>query len=165
MPTHIFVVVVVVIHLKNVSHFALMFYFWTYCFFLVGLVGPVFGEWRRIGPKSSCGFRCVVCGLMFSPTPPAEGTPDLFISAGEAAVSNSSGYLFVRLYTALAALCSLTCGPMCARPHTLWLRTTRLLWAPTYYKTGWGRLHLCWWIFFLCIFSLKYFSIVGACTA
>ena len=38
---------VVVIHLKNVSHFSLMFYFWTYCFFLVGFVGPVFWLWRR----------------------------------------------------------------------------------------------------------------------
>ena len=70
-------------------------------------------------PVSTSGSPCVVCGLMFSPTSPAEGAPDLFISAGEAAVSNSSGYLFGRLYTALAALCSLTCGPMCGRPHAL----------------------------------------------
>ena len=109
------------------------------------VLGLCSGSEDALGPSrpvSTAGSRCVVCGLMFSPTSPAEGAPDLFISAGEAAVSNSSGYLFGRLYTALAALCSLTCGPMCARPHASWLRTTRLLWAQTYYETGWGRLHL-----------------------
>ena len=94
---------------------------------------------------------------MFSPTSHAEGAPNLFISTGEATISNSSGYLFGRLYTALDALCSLTCGPMCARPHALWLRTVRLRWVQTYYETGLGRMHLWWSIFFLSIFYLKYF--------
>ena len=119
------------------------------------------GSEDAIGPRSACehtaGSRCAVCGLMFSPTSPAEGAPNLFISAGEAAVLNSSGYLFGRLSTALTALCSLTFGPMCARPHALWLRTARLRWAQTYYETGWGRMHMWWSIFFLCIFYLKYF--------
>ena len=86
------------------------------------VLGLCSGSEDALGPSrpvSTAGSRCVVCGLMFSPTSPAEGAPDLFISAGEAAVSNSSGYLFGRLYTALAALCSLTCGPMCGRPHAL----------------------------------------------
>ena len=100
--------------------------------------------------------RCV-CALMFSPTSPTKGALDLFISAGEAALSNSSGYLCGRLYTAIPALCSLTCGPMCARPHATWLRTTRLLWAQTYYETGWGRCHLGGQFFFFLYFYLKYF--------
>ena len=135
------------------------------CLFLgcENLLGLCSGSEDALGPSrpvSTAGSRCVVCGLMFSPTSRAEGAPDLFISAGEAAVSNSSGYLFGRLYTALAALCSMTCGPMCARPHALWLRTARLRWAQTYYETGWGRMRL-WWSFFLCIFYLKYFSMQG----
>ena len=109
-------------------------------------------------PVSTAGSRCVVCGVMFSPTSPAEGAPDLFISADEAAVSNSLGYLFERLYTALAALCSLTCGPMCAWPHASWLRTTRLLWAQIYYETGWGLVAVGWSIFFL-IWSIFSFGV------
>ena len=87
-------------------------------------------------PVSMAGSRCIVCGLMFSPTSPAETALKLFISAGKAAVSNSSGYLFGLLYMVLAALCSLNCGPMCAWPHASWLRSTRLLWARIYYETG-----------------------------
>ena len=49
----------------------------------------------------------------------AEGVPALFISAGEAYWSNSSVYISRRLYTALAAVCPMTYGPMCGRPHAL----------------------------------------------
>ena len=112
-------------------------------FFLSGLCWPcVLVVKTQLGPSrpvSTAGSRCAVCGLMFSPTSPAEGAPDLFISAGEAYWSNSSVYLSGRLYTALVAICSMTCGPMCNRPHALWLRTTPLLWVQTYYETGWGR--------------------------
>ena len=92
-------------------------------FFLSGLCWPcVLVVKTQLGPSrpvSTAGSRCAVCGLMFSPTSPAEGAADMFISGGEASVSNSSCYLFGRLNTALAAVCSLTCGPMCGRPHAL----------------------------------------------
>ena len=70
-------------------------------------------------PVSTAGSLCVVCGLNFTPTSPAEGAPGLCISVAKAAISKSSGYLFGRLYTTLATLCSLTCGPMCGGPHAL----------------------------------------------
>ena len=121
-------------------------------FFLSGLCWPCVRVVKtQLGPSrpvSTAGSRCAVCGLMFSPTSPAEGVPDMFISAGEAAVPNCSCYLFGCINTALAALCSLTCGPMCARPYASWLRTTRLLLAQTYNETGWGRLHLGGQLFF-----------------
>ena len=141
-----------------------------FCLFLgcENLLGLCSGSEDALGPSrpvSTVGSRCVVCGLMFSPTSPAEGAPDLFISAGEVAVSNSSGYLFGRLYTALDALCSLTCGPMCARPHALWIRTARLRWGrPTTRLAGDGC--TCGGQFFFYVFSiLSIFFNAGACTA
>ena len=47
----------------------------------MGLVGPVSGSEDTLGPSrpvSTAGSRCVVCGLMFSPTLPAEGARPVY---------------------------------------------------------------------------------------
>ena len=151
----------VVIHFKNVSHFSFWCFILNLLFFLSGPCWPYVRVVKtQLGPSrlvSTAGSWCAVCGLMFSPTSLAEGALDMFISAGEAYRSNSSRYLFGRLYTALAAVCSLTCGPMCGRPHALWLRTTRLLWVQTYYETVVN--------YFLNFSALCVFFNVGLCTA
>ena len=127
------------IFLFDVLFLNLLFFLSGHCWPCVRVVKMQLAPSR---PMSTAGSRCAVCGLMFSPTSHAEGASDMFISAGEAYRSNSSVYLSGRSYTALVAICSMTCGPMCNRPHALCLRTTRLLWAETYYETGWGRCHL-----------------------